>query len=50
MREAFSNSIYLTVINEYDKGALMQISTVLGHIYNVAFRRVLRNGTFWTFI
>ena len=37
IRENFSNSIDLEAINEYDKGAMMQISTVLGDVYDVAF-------------
>ena len=37
----FSNSIDLAVINEYDKGAVMQISTVLGHVYHIACRSIL---------
>ena len=41
MRETFSNSIDLAVINEYDKGDLIHISTMLTHIYDVACRRVL---------
>ena len=41
IRETFPNSIDLTVINEYDKGTVMQISTVFGHIYHVACRSVL---------
>ena len=39
--ETFSNSINLAVINESDKGAVMHISTVLGHVYHVACQRVL---------
>ena len=46
IRETFSNSIDLEAINEYDKGAMMQISTVLGDVYDVAFWRVLWSGTF----
>ena len=34
--ETFSNSINLAMINESDKGAVMQISTVLGHTYHIA--------------
>ena len=34
--ETFPNSIDFAVINEYDKGAVMHISTVLGHVYHVA--------------
>ena len=30
------NSIALAVINEYDKGAATQLSTVLVHVYKVA--------------
>ena len=36
IRESFLNSIDLAVINEYDKGAVMLIATVLGHVYLVA--------------
>ena len=46
IRETFSNSIDLALINEYDKGAVMHIWTVLGHVYHVSFRRVLWNETF----
>ena len=45
-RETFSNSIALRVIDEYDNSVVMQITTVLGHVYHVACRRVLLNGTF----
>ena len=48
--EAFSNSIDLEVINEYDKGTVIQISMVLGLVYHVACQRVLSNGAFETFI
>ena len=46
LRETFSNSIDLEVINEYDKAAVMEISTVLWHVYHVACQRVLSNGVF----
>ena len=46
LRETFFNSIDLAVINQYDEGAVMQISTVLGHVYHVACQRVLSNATF----
>ena len=46
IRETFSNSIDLAVINEWDKRAVREISTVLGHVYSVSFRRVLSNGAF----
>ena len=38
IREAFSNSIELAVVNELDKECVMQISTVLMRLYNVACR------------
>ena len=43
--DTFSNSIEFEVINEFDKDAVMQISTVLGHVFHVACERVLSNGT-----
>ena len=46
IRETFSDSINLEVIDEYDQGDMMQISTVLGHVYHVAFRRVLSKRPF----
>ena len=46
LRETFFNSIDLAVINQYDESAVMQISTVLGHVYHVACQRVLSNATF----
>ena len=36
IRETFFHSIDFAVINEYDKGTVMQISTVLWHGYYVA--------------
>ena len=42
----FSKPIDLAVFNEYDKGDVMQISTVFGHVYDVASRRVLSSRTF----
>ena len=36
VREIFSSSIDLTVINKFDKGAVMQISARLEHVYHVA--------------
>ena len=39
IRETFSNLIDMAVIDKYDKGAVMKISTVLEHIYVVAFQR-----------
>ena len=44
--KTFSNSIDLAVINEYDRDAVIQISTVVPVVYHVACRRVLWNGTF----
>ena len=46
IRETFSNLVDLAVMNEYDKGAVMWISTVLGHVYHVACRRVVWNRIF----
>ena len=46
IRGTFSNSIDFAVMNEYDKGDVMQIPTVFGHVYGVACRRVVANGTF----
>ena len=37
--ETFSNSIDLPVINEYDKDAVMEISTVVQHDYHVLVER-----------
>ena len=36
IRVTFSNSLFLVAINEFHKGAVTQISTVLGHVYHVA--------------
>ena len=44
--ETFSNSIDLVLISQYDKGAVMQISTVVRHIYLVAYQRIISNGSF----
>ena len=44
-RDSFT-SICLAVIDEYDNGTVMHISTVLGHIDHVACQRVLWNETF----
>ena len=41
IRETFSNLIDWTVIDEYDQGAVMQISTALGHVCLGACERVL---------
>ena len=38
IRKTFSNSIDLSEMNEYDQDAVMQISTVLGHVCHVVFR------------
>ena len=46
IRETFSNSGDLAVINGYDKYAVVQISTVLGYVYHVASQRVLPDNTF----
>ena len=44
--ETFSNSISLTVINKYDKGAVMQIWPVFDPVYHVACQNVVWIGTF----
>ena len=49
-RESFCNPIDLSVINEYAKGAAMLISRALLHVYHIACWRVVRSGTFQTFI
>ena len=46
IRETFSKSINMVVINEFDKCAAMQTSMVLGEVYHVACQRVLSNGAF----
>ena len=40
-KKDFSNSIDLAVVNEYDKGAVAQISKVIGNVYHAACPRVL---------
>ena len=50
IRETFSNSIDLSVINEYDKGAVMQIWTVLAHVYHLLVEGWYEMGSFKTFI
>ena len=42
----FFNLISLALIEEYDKGAVIRISTVLVCVYHIASQRVLRNETF----
>ena len=46
IRETFSNSIDLALINESDRGAVMQISTMLGHVYHIAYGSIMGSGTF----
>ena len=41
IRDFFSNLIDLKVIDKYDKGAVMELSTVFGLVYHVALQRVL---------
>ena len=50
LKETFSNSITFTVISKYGRGAAVQNATVFGPVYHAAFRRVLWNGRFYTFI
>ena len=42
----FTNSITFTMINQYDKGALIKIESVFQPFYHVAFRGVLSNRSF----
>ena len=44
-RDVF-HSTFSTVINKYDKGAVMQLSTIFGSIWYVPCRRVLQTGLF----
>ena len=46
----FANSITFTVIDEYGKGASVEIESVFRPIYQVACLWVISNGTFYTFI
>ena len=46
LRVIFSNSITFTVINEYGKGAAVEIESVFRPVYHVACREVLLNGSF----
>ena len=46
LRETLSNSITFTVVNEYGKGAVLDIETVFWPVYQVACQGVLCNGTF----
>ena len=39
-KRVFLQLIGFTLINDYDKSAAMQISSVLGHVYHVACRMV----------
>ena len=50
IKQTFPNTISLPVTNEYDKGAVMHISSVFGHLYINVCWRILWNGTFQTFI
>ena len=40
-KETYSNSISLPVTNEYDRGAVMQILTMLVLVYYIACRSIL---------
>ena len=42
----FFNSITFTVITQHYKGALIKIESVFQHVYHVACREVLSNGSF----
>ena len=41
IRKNFSKSVSSTVTSESDKVALMQISTVLGHVYLIAYGSIM---------
>ena len=44
----FFHSLTFKMITKYGICALVQIATVFEVVYDVAFQRVLWNGTFWT--
>ena len=46
IRETFSKLINLAVIIQYDKGAVMQISVVLGHVYHILVEGSSETGLF----
>ena len=46
LKETFSNSVTLTVINKNGEGATVHIPTVLRPVYHVALQRILSSGTF----
>ena len=46
IRETLSNWNSSAVVKEYAKGAVMQISTVLGHVYHIAYWSIFWSGTF----
>ena len=41
IRENFSNSVSLAVTSESDKGAVMKISTVLGHVSRIDYGSIM---------
>ena len=46
IRETFSKLINLAVIIQYDKGGVMQISVVLGHVYHILVEGSSETGLF----
>ena len=46
IRETFSKLINLAVIIQYDQGAVMQISVVLGHVYHILVEGSSETGLF----
>ena len=44
--QIFSNTISLPLSDEYDQRVAMHMSTLLGHVYHIACRCILSNGTF----
>ena len=49
-KEPFSNATTCTVINKYNKGAVIQIATLFRPIFLVVCLRILWNTAFQTFI
>ena len=49
LTETLFNSITFTVINEFGKGAAVEIETVFWPVYHIACQRILSKGTASTF-
>ena len=50
LKKTFFDSFTFKMITEYGNGAVVQIATVFGPVYHLAFQRVLFNGTFQAYI